>query len=218
MISRPIPLWSRRPAASAELDTRFTGVACGARRMRTRGGSARLMDFNKLSANDRIGAIAAAVVVVAGLVAALTYGTYAIAWIAVLAALAMLFVIFQPQIAANASLPGNKGSLMLLTGGIAGVIMVLALLVNIRFTFNLFGVTDVLYLLTVAAALVMAWVGWQEFQAGGRSFQVGMSASSAPSGPSATAAAQPPPTTVPPTSPPPPATPEPPRDDTPPGA
>jgi hypothetical protein len=189
------------------------------------------MDLNKLSANERLGAIAAAVAVVAGLVSALTYGTYAVAWLAIVAGLVMLFVIFQPQIAPNASLPGSKGSLLLLIGGIAGVVMLLAFLVNIGFTFTRFGFTDVLYMLTVAAALVMAWVGWQEFQAEGGQFQLGSSGAAStsappPVGPTSASAAPPPspaeappPSTAPPPAAPPSATPEEPRrDDRTPGA
>ena len=189
------------------------------------------MDFSKLTSNERLGAVASGVVVVAGLIAVLTWGAYAVAWLAIIAALGMLFVIFQPQIAANTNLPGSKGSLMLLTGGIAAVVMVLGFLVSITFIFTLFGFADILYLATVVAALLMGWAGWQEFQAEGGKFQLGSSAPSAPSGagapppaattagtdasaPQATEATPPPPaTTTPPgaaTTPPPAAVPPPP--------
>ena len=43
-----------------------------------------------------------------------------------LAALAVLVVVFLPQLSPSTSLPGSKGSLMVICGGIAAVIMVLA--------------------------------------------------------------------------------------------
>ena len=131
------------------------------------------MDFSKLDQNEKTAAIAAGALVIGGLVAAAAYPTYSMAWLAVIAALAMLFVVFQPQIAAGVSLPGSKGSLMLLLGVAAGVIMVVSLLVTISFVFSLFGLPDVFYLIAVAAGVAMAWAGWQAFQAEGGKFQLG---------------------------------------------
>ena len=93
------------------------------------------MDLSKLDQNDRTAAIASAVLVIAGLFAATTYVTYGITWLAILAGVGMLFVVLQPQIASGVNLPGSKGSLMLILGGIAGVIMVLALLTTLGFIF-----------------------------------------------------------------------------------
>ena len=93
------------------------------------------MDLSKLDQNDRTAAIASAVLVIAGLFAATTYVTYGITWLAILAGVGMLFVVLQPQIASGVNLPGSKGSLMLILGGIAAVIMVLALLTTLGFIF-----------------------------------------------------------------------------------
>ena len=152
------------------------------------------MDLSKLDQNDRTAAIASAVLVIAGLFAATTYVTYGITWLAILAGVGMLFVVLQPQIASGVNLPGSKGSLMLILGGIAGVIMVLALLTTLGFIFINFGIADILYLVAIAAAVVMAWTGWQAFQAEGGKFQLGTSGgaastTSAPSEPSPAAAA-----------------------------
>ena len=110
-----------------------------------------------------------------GLFAATSYVTYGITWLAILAAVGMLFVVLQPQIAAGMNLPGSKGSLMLILGGIAGIVMVLALLTTLGFIFVSFGLPDILYLVAIAAAVVMAWTGWQAFQAEGGKLQIGTS-------------------------------------------
>lgn len=145
------------------------------------------MDFSKLGQNERLAAIASGVLVIAGLFAAATYSTYSMTWLAVIAALAMLFVVFQPQMASGVSLPGSKGTLMLVLGALAGAIMVLSLLLTLTFVFSLFGLPDVFYLVAVAAGIAMAWSGWQAFQAEGGKFQLGTGTSSAAAADSAAA-------------------------------
>lgn len=138
------------------------------------------MDFSRLTQNEKTAALAAAVLVVAGLIAATTYSTYAITWVAILAAVGMLFVVLQPQIAPKVNLPGSKGSLMVVLGGIAGVIMVLALLTTVTFIFVAFGFADILFLAAILAGVTMAWTGWTAFQAEGGKFQLGDSSAAAP--------------------------------------
>ena len=113
------------------------------------------------------------------MIAASTYTTYALTWLAILAAVGMLFVVLQPQIAPGANLPGSKGRLMLALGGIAGVIMVLALLTTLGFIFVAFGFADILFLAAILAGLAMAWTGWTAFQAEGGTFQLGTSSAAA---------------------------------------
>jgi predicted lipid-binding transport protein (Tim44 family) len=72
-------------------------------------------------------------------------------------------------------LPGSKGSLMVVLGGIAGVIMALALLTTLGFIFVAFGFADILFLAAILAGLTMAWTGWTAFQAEGGKFQIGTS-------------------------------------------
>ena len=147
------------------------------------------MDFAKLDQNEKTAAIASGALVIAGLVAAAAYTTYSMTWLAVIAALGMLFVVLQPQIAAGVSLPGSKGSLMLLLGVAAGVIMVVSLLATFSFVFSLFGLPDVFYLIAVGAGLAMAWAGWQELQAEGGKFRLGAATSSPAPADSAAASA-----------------------------
>ena len=152
------------------------------------------MDFSKLDQNEKLAVYGAAAVIVGGLVGF----SYGLTILAVLAAIALLAVVFVPQMSPGTSLPGSRGSLMLLCGGIAGVVLVLALLVYIGVVFTAFGVGDLLFLVAVAGGVVAAWAGWQAFQAEGGKFQLGTSAPAAGSAttsdaPSQAAATAPPP-------------------------
>ena len=135
------------------------------------------MDFSKLDQHERTAVVASGALVIAGVFAASTY-PYSMTWLAVITALGMLSVVFQPQVAARVSLPGSKGSLMLVLGVIAGAIMVLSLLVTFSLVFSLLGLPEAFYLIAVAAGVAMAWAGWREFQAEGGKLQLGAAAAS----------------------------------------
>ncbi|HET8776323.1 MAG TPA: hypothetical protein VFN76_01565 [Candidatus Limnocylindria bacterium] len=158
------------------------------------------MDFSKLGQNEKLatyGAIAA--IVGAVLAAAGTFG-FGVGWLGLLLALAMLAIVFLPQLSPGTNLPGSKGSLMLVVGGIAAVFAVLGLLSG----FGLLGLLSfsplfvIGWLLNVIGGLMMGWAGWQEFQAEGGKFQLGSSTASADrattgDAPSQAAASAPPP-------------------------
>lgn len=138
------------------------------------------MNFSSLSANEKLavyGSIAAIVgVLIASLLSALT-------WFALIAGFGMLAVLFLPQLAPGTRLPGRKGSLMFLLGLIAGAAAVLALLgvVTQLGAYLEFRPLQTLFLLIASAGgLVMAWTGWQAFQADGGKFQLGTSGGGAP--------------------------------------
>lgn len=133
----------------------------------------RPMDLSKLSQNEKLAAVGAAMAVVGGLVAASTYPAYGLAWIGILAGVAMLVIVLQPQLAPKTSLPGSRGSLMIVVGGIGGAIMVLGLLTTLEFTFFRFGIADLLFLVAVAGAVLMAYAAWREFQAEGGKLRIG---------------------------------------------
>lgn len=142
------------------------------------------MDLSKLSQNEKLALYGSIALVVGGL---LGY-SYGVTVLGVLAGLAMLVVLFLPQLSPGTTLPGSRGSILLLMGGIAGVVMLLALWSAV--TGVLFVETDLrdlFFLIAVAGAFVMAWAGWQEFQAEGGKFQLG----STDGGTSSTAAAAP---------------------------
>lgn len=126
------------------------------------------MDFSKLDQNDRMIVIESGVLAISGTLTAGWYGLYALTWLAVLAALGALFVVLQPQVAAGITLPGSKGSLLLLFGGMAAAVMVIALLTALGLVFAAFGLPDVMFLVAVSAGIALAWFGWQGFQAEGR--------------------------------------------------
>ena len=164
------------------------------------------MDFSKLGQNEKLAAYGAiAAIVGAVLAAAGTFG-FGVGWLGLLLALAMLAVVFLPQLSPQTNLPGSKGSLMLVVGGIAAVFAVLGLLSG----FGLLGLLSfsplfvIGWLLNVVGGLLMGWAGWQEFQAEGGKFQLGSSTatdrattSDAPSQAAASAPAAAPPAAAP---------------------
>jgi hypothetical protein len=158
-----------------------------------------LVDLNKLAANEKLAVYGSAAAIVGAILAQIGsfYGAGGL-WLTLLLAIAMVAIVFLPQWSPNTTLPGSKGTLMLIVGGIAGVGAVLALL-TLFGAVALFG--SILWtlglLLGVVGGLVMAWAGWQEFQAEGGKFVLGNPASgAAPAAPRADTA--PPPAAPPP--------------------
>ena len=105
----------------------------------------------------------------------------------------MIAIVFLPQWSPATQLPGSKGSLMLVVGGIAAVGSLLSLLGILAVMGSLFGALYgglwiIGYLVVIVGGLLMGWAGWQEFQAEGGKFQIG-----SPSGGSGTPPAGPPP-------------------------
>lgn len=148
------------------------------------------MDFSKLGQNEKL-ALYGSVALIVGGVVGYSYGVTALG---ILAAIAMLVIIFLPQLSATTKLPGSKGSLMVAAGGLAGIAMVLALLTALDSVFVGMNFRDIFFLIAVAGGLLMAWAGWREFQSEGGKFQIGTAGGSAPAAPSAPpAAAAPPP-------------------------
>lgn len=145
------------------------------------------MDFSKLSQNERLATFGAIAVVVGGLVGY----SYGLTVLAVLAALAALAIVFLPQLSPTTSLPGSQGSLLLIAGGIAAVVMVLALLMYISVIFTAFNFRDLFFLVAVAGSVALVWAAWQELQGEGGKFQVGTQSSAPSTAPAATPAADP---------------------------
>jgi hypothetical protein len=140
------------------------------------------MNLSKLSASEKLAVYGAIATVIGGVVAASSYpGHWGLTWLAAILGLAMLAVVFLPQLSPNTKLPGKEGSLMVMIGGVAALIMALVFLTTIAFTFEGFDLSSALFLVALAGALVMGWAGWQAFQAEGGKFDIGMAgASSAP--------------------------------------
>lgn len=140
------------------------------------------MDFSKLSQNEKLAVYGSAALLVGGAVG-YSYGLTALG---MLAAIAMLAIVLLPHFSSGITLPGSRGSLMVAAGGLAGAVMVLALLQAVAgVLFVNFGLRDAFFLVAVAGGVLMAWAGWQEFQAEGGKFQIGSSAPAASSSPPA---------------------------------
>jgi hypothetical protein len=149
------------------------------------------MDFGKLSQAEKLAVYGSIAAIVGGVVGALS----GLLWLTVLAAIAMLAVVFLPQLSPNTQLPGSKGSLMLICGGVAAAAAVLALLTfigAIDFWFRISPLQSILFLVGVGGGLLMGWAGWQAFQAEGGKFTVGTSSTGAAAGARDDRAAAPP--------------------------
>ena len=144
------------------------------------------MDLSKLNASEKLAVYGAVATVIGSVVAASSYpGHWGVTWLGAILGLAMLAIVFLPQLSPGTKLPGNKGTLMVAVGGVAALLMAYVLLSTFSFTFEGFDISSLLFLVAVAGALVMGWAGWQAFQAEGGKFQMGT--------PAATSAAAPPP-------------------------
>jgi hypothetical protein len=153
------------------------------------------MNLSKLSASEKLAVYGAVATVIGAAVAASSYpGHWGVTWLAAILGLAMLAIVFLPQMSPTTKLPGKKGSLMVVVGVLAALLMAFVLLTTINFTFEGFDLSSLLFLIAVAGALVMGWAGWQAFQAEGGKFDVGTSgASSVPPVPMVPPPAAPPP-------------------------
>ena len=139
------------------------------------------MDFSRLSSNEKLAVYGAIASVVGPILASMGFG-FGAGFITLLLALAMLAIVFLPQLSPTTTLPGSKGTLMLIVGGIAGISAALALISSFGFL-AVFG-SNLLFvlgwLIGIAGGLLMGWAGWQEFQREGGNFQLGAPASGAP--------------------------------------
>ena len=144
------------------------------------------MDFSKLNGNERLAVYGAAASIVGAILAQIgsIYGAGGL-WLSFILALAMIAIVFLPQWSPQTTLPGSKGSLMLIVGGIAAVGALLGLLaiLGALALFALYGgLWFVGIVIGIIGGLVMGWAGWQEFQAEGGKFQIGSGGPGAGSG------------------------------------
>jgi hypothetical protein len=158
------------------------------------------MDFSKLSSNEKLAAVGAVAAIIGALLSFGGGGSFGL-----LTGIAMLVIVFLPQFSPTTNLPGSKGSLMLIVGGVAGVGALLSLLAILPYL-GLFGGYFIGLLLSIGGGLLMGWASWREFQSEGGKFTVGTASSSAtpsaPPPPAQPMAAAPPPPPAAPMSPP----------------
>ena len=170
------------------------------------------MNFSKLSYFEKVAAVAAAVVVVTGLISLSRDWGIQMA-LSLLAGLGVLAVVFLPQMSATTSLPGSKGSLLVALGAVSTVVILVTAISQIEWISNHPVHWDTLqFTLGLVAAVVMTWSGWQILMGEGGKFQFGTSRPVAPAAPTmAPSEPIPPAETMPPTEPtPPPSEPMPP--------
>ena len=151
------------------------------------------MDFSKLDSNEKLAVYGAIASIVGPVLASLGYG-FGVGWFTLILAIAMLLIVFLPQISPQTNLPGSKGSLMVVVGLVAGVSAFLALISSIGILgalgANAFFVIG--WLVGIAGGLIMGYAGWLAFQAEGGKFQIGSTAGSADATGTGGAAAAPP--------------------------
>jgi len=144
------------------------------------------MDFSKLNSNEKLAVYGAVAAIVGALLSFGGGGTFTL-----LTGVAMLIIVFLPQFSPSTTLPGSKGSLMLVVGGVAGIAALLSLLaiLTVLGAFALYGgLWFVGLLLSTAGGLLMGWASWQEFQAEGGKFNLGTASSAPPAAPTSQAA------------------------------
>jgi hypothetical protein len=145
-----------------------------------------LMDFNKLNANEKLAVYGAGASILGAILAQIgsSYGAGGL-WLSFLLALAMIAIVFLPQWSPQTTLPGSKGSLMLVVGGIAAVgalLGLLAILGAFAFLALYGGLWFIGIIIGIVGGLVMGWAGWQEFQSEGGKFQIGSGGTSGSGG------------------------------------
>jgi hypothetical protein len=135
------------------------------------------MDLGKLNSNERLafwGAVLSIIGTILTMISAYGFGAGGL-WLTFLLAIAMIVILFLPTWSPQTSLPGSKGTLMLIVGGIAGIGAVLGLLALIP-ALSLLGLVPLFtigLLVGIVGGLMMGWAGWQEFQSEGGKFQLG---------------------------------------------
>lgn len=150
------------------------------------------MDLSKLNQNEKLAVYGAIASIVGPVLASMGFG-FGVGWLTLLLAIGMLAVVFLPQLSPQTTLPGSKGSLMVIIGGIAAVSAALALLGSLGWL-GFFGTNLVFvlgWLLGIAGGLLMGWAGWQEFQAEGGKLQLGAASTATAAPPPAHPAADP---------------------------
>jgi hypothetical protein len=141
------------------------------------------MDFSKLGSNEKL-AVYGAIAAIIGPVLSSTRFGFGAGGLTLILSLAMLAIIFLPQLSPQTQLPGSKGSLMVIVGGVAAISAALALLASFGY-FSFFGsnIVAVLgWLIGIGGGLLMGWAGWQEFQSEGGELKLGTSTGAASSG------------------------------------
>lgn len=141
------------------------------------------MNFSSLSSNEKLGVYGSIAVIIGILIASGGLFGFGLGLLALIAAIAMLVIVFLPQMSPGTSLPGSKGTLMFAAGIIAAAVLVITLIQFIEFIGGFLGsVNGIFFLIAVVGSLVMAWAGWGELQTEGGTFRFGSGGTSGTTG------------------------------------
>jgi uncharacterized membrane protein YqjE len=124
------------------------------------------MNVSTLSANDRLAAIAAAIVIITGLISiANDWG--ALVFLSLAAGVIALFVVLQPQIAPAVNLPMTKGVLLLAMGAVSTLVLLVVALqwIDYILTPPILVFDTIQYFIGVIAAIALLFAGWRAYQA-----------------------------------------------------
>jgi len=159
------------------------------------------MEFSKLSASEKMATYASVAVVILAIYAvAQDWGGLPV--ISLIGAVAVLAIVFLPQMSPGTNLPGSRGSLMLIAGGAAAIFWAIAALSWLNWIFNHLTAVDTwIFLVGLAAALWLGWMSWQAFQGEGGKFVLGSSGGASAAPPAAPAPSEPPAQMAPPPAP-----------------
>ena len=140
------------------------------------------MNWASLSQNEKLAVYGSIAAIIGGLLG----GVSPLIWLSVLAAIGMLVIVFLPMMSPGTTLPGGRGTLMLIAGGVAAVFAVLALLMVLPSLGILLGgveffgtrvggqpIAVLFFFIAVVGSLLMGWAGWQAFQREGGRFNLG---------------------------------------------
>lgn len=138
------------------------------------------MDMSRLTSNERMAVYGAGASILGAVLTLFGYGFGGGGlWLTFLLSLAMLFVVFQPQWAPGTKLPGSKGSLMVIIGGVAALGALIALFSLLSFFGILAGFAGFFLfpllglLIGIIGGAMMGLAGWREFQAEGGTLRIG---------------------------------------------
>ncbi|MCA1588228.1 MAG: hypothetical protein LC744_06165 [Chloroflexi bacterium] len=132
------------------------------------------MNFSSLSSSEKLAVYGAIAVIVGMLIASAGFFGFGLGLLALIAAIAMLVIVFLPQMSAGTELPGSKGTLMFAAGIIAAAVLVISLIQILEFIGIYLGsINGIFFLIAVVGSLLMAWAGWQQLQSEGGSFRFG---------------------------------------------
>jgi hypothetical protein len=122
------------------------------------------MDFSKLSAADKRILIAAALVVVGGIVSIVdNWGVGGI--VGGLAGLGAAFVVLQPQVAPTMQIPTPKPTLLLVLGAVAALGFVVSALQWYDDLLRVTRVFNLLFDIGLVAAIALAYFAWAGYKA-----------------------------------------------------